>query len=63
MRSGGVLPAGDLVVAPNWNAAQDESRSWGMAVALRVRPYLRLTFLIGMGLVVAAVVVGNWRTV
>ena len=56
------LPAGELIVAPNWDS-NDEGRAWGMAFALNVRPYLRLALLSGIGFLVAAAIVGNWRTV
>jgi hypothetical protein len=55
------LPAGELIVAPNWDS-NGEGRAGGMAFALNVRPYLRLALLLGVALLGAAAILGNWRT-
>jgi hypothetical protein len=54
------LPDGELTVAPHWDS-NGEARAWGMALALNFRPYLRLAFILGFGLLLAATVIGNWR--
>jgi hypothetical protein len=56
------LPIGELTVAPNWTS-DGEGRAWGMLFALNLRPYSRLAFLGGIGLLMAAAIVGVWRTV
>jgi hypothetical protein len=61
-KSPGAPPDGELVVQVNWGSDPKARLGRGL-FSLDFRPYLRLGLLWGVVLLVAAAVIGNWRTV